>query len=39
MNGFQLRNDAKTAALASFMSGKDLASLSKLDEERMIREV
>ena len=39
MNGFQLANDKKTAQFANFMAGKDWATLSKLDEERMQREL
>ena len=39
MKGFQDKNDAKTAALMNFMQGRDLASLSKQDEERMLKAV
>ena len=37
MKGFQDKNDAKTAALMNFMNGRDLATLSKQDEERMLK--
>lgn len=35
LRGFQDKNDAKLQALRNFMGGKDLASLSAADEERM----
>ena len=34
LNMFQVKNDQKTKALQQFMSGKDLATLSRLDEEK-----
>ena len=38
MHGFQVMNDKKTAQFANFMAGRDWATLSRLDEERMLRE-
>ena len=37
MKGYQERTDAKTAQLKNFMEGRDLASLSRLDEARYLR--
>ena len=39
MKGYQDRNDAKTAQLQNFMAGKDLASLSRVDEARYLKAV
>ena len=39
LKGYQVKNDKKSQNLAEFMKGKDLASLAKLDEERMLREM
>lgn len=36
MHGFQEKNDLKTKAFSNYMQGKDLATLSRLDEERYI---
>ena len=35
LNGFQLANDKRSAQFSDFMKGKDWATLSRLDEERM----
>jgi len=37
MKGYQDRNDAKTQQLSNFLTGRDLASLSKLDEARYMQ--
>jgi hypothetical protein len=39
MKGFQDKNDQKTEALKNFLNGRDLASLSAADEQRMIKAV
>ncbi len=39
MKSFQDANDAKTQQLSNFLTGKDLASLSKLDEARYMQAV
>ena len=38
LNGFQLATDKKAAQFSDFMKGRDWATLSRLDEERMLRE-
>jgi hypothetical protein len=38
MKGYQERNDKKTAQFANFMQGRDLATLSALDEARMLKQ-
>ena len=37
MQSYQDANDAKTQQLSNFLTGKDLASLSKLDEARYMQ--
>ena len=39
MANFQHANDAKTQQLSNFLTGNDLASLSKLDEARYMQAV
>ena len=36
---YQEQNDQRTKALSNFMAGRDLATLSKLDEARYMRAI
>lgn len=39
MQGYQDANDRKAEAFSNFMAGKDIATLSKLDEERYMNAI
>lgn len=39
VKGFQVKNDQKLASLVNFMNGRDFATLSKQDEERMMQQL
>ena len=37
MHGFQVKNDIRSQNLKNFMEGRDLATLSRLDEEKYMK--